>query len=66
MDCAKHDIADGGRQYVLGADLNDTRTARPQNRQQHAEIHIVRNNDPVVCRGEIEDLRIGRRWVADG
>ena len=59
-----HSIADGGRQNVLGVDLNDTGTICLRHRQQHSEIQVVRENDPGVGRGEIEDLGISRpRWT---
>jgi len=48
---AEHDIADGGRQNVLGADLKDTQSAGTQGGEHHAEIQIVRENNPAVSRG---------------
>ena len=54
-NCADDYIPDGRRQNVLGANLNNAGTGRPQRRQQHAEIEIVGENDPAFSRGEIED-----------
>jgi hypothetical protein len=59
-NCAQHDVADCGRQDILGADLNDASTAGPQGGQQHAEIQVECENDPAPGRGEIEYLSIGR------
>jgi len=62
---ADHDIADGGWEDVLRPDLNDAGFVGPQSRQQCTEIQVVRENDPAVGSGEIEDLGISCAWLTD-
>jgi len=57
---AENGLADGRRENVLGPDLNDAGPVCPVGGKQHPEIQIVRENDPAVGRGKIEDLGIRR------
>lgn len=63
---AKHGCADGGREHVLRTDLNDTWSIRLVSCEQHSEIQIVRENDIAVGDGELQNLALRRRGLADG
>jgi hypothetical protein len=64
-DRTDYGFANGGREDVLGADLNDTWTLRSAGRKKHPEIQIVREDDPAAGDGKLHNLGVWRPRLTD-
>ena len=62
---SKHGIADSRWEYVFGADLHDTWTARLVSREKRPEVQIVCENDPAIGGGKFHNLAVRRPRLTD-
>jgi len=65
MQGTNDDAADGRRENVLSAKLDDTWPASLSAREQRPKISVVSENDETVRAGEVHDERIRRGRLAD-
>jgi hypothetical protein len=62
---ASDGLADGRREDVLRAYLEDARLSSLSFREKGAEIEIVSEDDQPVCTGIVHDLGVWRGWPAN-
>jgi hypothetical protein len=60
----KHNLSDGDREDILRTNLNHARASSLLNCKEHPEIKIVRENNPPVACGKLQDLGIGRAGLS--